>query len=1568
MSRFSLRPHSFTCGLPGIGRTQAHANKPLNTRQTHHKLATLDPLVAQKQVLSDSERRVPKAKILIERMSRVEASVPVPAAPRNSILKAFSRLGRGAAIMVGLKHRKPQPHVQLVRYANTRPDKNVPPTEGKAPATLHDLHPALVHTLEREEAHLDAWIDADHAAGLDAGLTADIDRVKQGVGLAARRATNLADQAHKLRQHRNKLEALLEIERKAIATATESLDAVQSQLSEATQELDLALLALEKKTDEQSATVSSLEQKLKSARIDGCDAAKMLFFRGSSLARELLERRVTYANEKIEKIQSELAVAQTSLLALQQHQQQLRHDLQSPPSCSSAEPTDSRRLDNQILDEQPHETNQLAQRVAQLERADAWQRAALQACHTRVSKFEQRLRDMEVQFAQTLHFSKINAAQLWEQDDKAADWTALKEDLQPVLKIKADARDEAKAEGEKARAALEAQKQALLLKLQLLDDMPGFRAGAGAEQMQEALLDWAKGLEQAISVFGVEALPASAVLTIGMQALSNATKEDPAKAAQALGELRVQSLHTMIPPPGDPADALANMPTLTESARATASLLASVPRGMQVLVHLLVPGAAAPSKEQLDATRIYLRADNVLRHMPPENTSPEDTSLRQWLANAKMAAQRALHARSTSEGLATATDDERAAFYGFHNGYESNAPDSAYDKANQHLQMLADWLHDAATSGSRRPWQSSAHNPLHALREGLQVGAATGLPTPASLAREELATTADHLAKYLLARRQQLPPGQVPSAAEVAMQAVAEYVQGSKTDLTTLELNAAALQSIEQRQHELLRDLEHDATRHGSVSTQAPPHPALDATWQILHTKTHTLPEAMSLLQQQLQEQLLLQAQLQQQEQEQLTQQPELQTSDTAYWSEQETEQHILFHAAVDTANRLLHDGDPAKVTSGQAFHDLFRDMLEKLEWRDKLRIGEQKVNGVNLSLLSAALAVTKLATGIGFKLIASAQHNEDRLIEFYMGRTGLYMQIGRQGTNQFQLGAGVTAGAAWKVLKKKLGVGISGAVDWRVKKEAGIEQGVQLRVPRRAKGQELELRVQFMEMFKHLLQLATPQPDGSPARRDWMRELLAHHPSLNIGLIENAPRQTLGTESNVSGSAMLRAGVVAGRPRRAGIAATVGVKSKQDTSNTRTTVAGHMTTIYRDSTAQAKSEVSARLTAGVQAYEKIQNEKIQNAPDRRKQQASLSTSLLDLGYAREIRAKGVTHFCTMFTFGDEIDPVRTDRASDFQSFSDFEREVRKDWNAWVNYGTPKLPAEIEQTMRYAVAEKQLENFLDQARVFAKDNKFATMYVDHALKAETAPMLDALRAQAKLWRLAGREDLAQRDERAFDDLMAKPALWEPAILVLREKTKLQVERGIDFLIKKQTNRVAESQRTVGQWVQYESVPHPEPGQKIEYTRTWTPDVPTKRKQLHAHTEAKLPTSESFGSITPQNLRTWREKNRTLKTAGKDKFESLALANAGKADSPEIATPEMSLADWLRADPIENSAKQGFAKADSRRITGEETDEEEIYEDTRTSLSSKYYSSEEEPEDQMNASKSAARLALGRAGN
>jgi hypothetical protein len=275
------------------------------------------------------------------------------------------------------------------------------------------------------------------------------------------------------------------------------------------------------------------------------------------------------------------------------------------------------------------------------------------------------------------------------------------------------------------------------------------------------------------------------------------------------------------------------------------------------------------------------------------------------------------------------------------------------------------------------------------------------------------------------------------------------------------------------------------------------------------------------------------------------------------------------------------------------------------------------------------------------------------------------------------------------------------------------------------------------------------------------------------------------------------------------------------------------MTTLYRDSTAQVRVEVQGRATAGVQAHEWAEAH-----ADRTRQIASLGLAGADLGYAAEIFADGATSFCTLFTRDRKIDPVRTDRALDFQDFAAFERHVRARWPTWVQYGTAKLPADMSPGMRYAIAEKQLEHQLQQGREFARHNRFATAYADLALKASAAPVLDGLRSLAGLHRAAGQEALALEADRQFDDLVAQDPLWEPTILMLREKPKLQQERGVDFFLKYQHNRIAESMRTVGQWPLYEPVPRRAP--QGMPPRTWPTGHDETARPSHPFTPVRAP--------------------------------------------------------------------------------------------------------------------------------
>ncbi|MCF6023248.1 hypothetical protein L2207_22485, partial [Xanthomonas perforans] len=80
-------------------------------------------------------------------------------------------------------------------------------------------------------------------------------------------------------------------------------------------------------------------------------------------------------------------------------------------------------------------------------------------------------------------------------------------------------------------------------------------------------------------------------------------------------------------------------------------------------------------------------------------------------------------------------------------------------------------------------------------------------------------------------------------------------------------------------------------------------------------------------------------------------------------------------------------------------------------------------------------------------RLSAGGQISSDRSVEIYMGRTGLSLQIGQQKARQFQASTGINAGVLLPGTERAP-VGITGAADWRIKKESGVEHGVQIRVP----------------------------------------------------------------------------------------------------------------------------------------------------------------------------------------------------------------------------------------------------------------------------------------------------------------------------------------------------------------------------------------------------------------------------------------------------------------------------------------------------------------------------------------
>ncbi|MEB1392600.1 XopZ family type III secretion system effector [Xanthomonas campestris pv. campestris] len=1388
MPRIPLRPSVIAACLPGMAETISHPSKPSAKRQTHNKLATPDPRAFEAELIQAQEDPLGWSETLREQVRQTSVVEPgLKAAPKRK--HALLRPCRKAAERLGLSSGAPEPHARLLRYSSLQceRDRLADPSDRSANVALaphaapllsnatQDLNGALIARLEQSNHDLAAGISRRRQAELKYAHAQTLHAAREQLALRARRAANLSDSINVLTRERAELlqqlhgcnvrtdavsAAIHDLESNIVSAraALNALPGVRQSRAVVARTAPSAANAHQGEDPSHLQRVCTrLEHAVQDARARGDVLAKTVFFgRGSAQAAQA-EQALADTNAEIDQLRSAYA--------------QARDALRSDPASSSANRPASRTLASELVAEQDREIEALRTRLGYDEKMLTLQGTHAERCRRNTRRLQARLAQVDAKLEQARHSSRINTEELWQQEQTVSVLEAADGDMQRGVEHAA-----AQLPADEARPV--ASDIVADTMQTLLDVLPGFREETLDPVSRQVLRVWADGLHARSAAFGTEALQPVDALRIALQALSIASGGDATAAANALQRLSVVRMRELIPPPqvSIAAEAVPPMETVT----ACVGLLASVPRGMQVLSHMLREEPTPASREWLEAAQVHLRASHRLAL-----TQDAEQAERTWLGDAQMGARHAVHGASPLQGLQSATDAQRGAFHAFRNGYETTRTGSPYARVNACLQMFAQW----AVAGSRRRGNSDL-NPFNALALGMKVGASEALPTAVRRANDAFREAAGHLTSWLVARRQiQLAGGRMPSQDELAMQALSEYAHWlpHEQNATDLTFTAKVLGTIELRAQELQRSVAASASESDDLQPAAC-HPAIASAWVALRAGRMRLPETLRLIQRGLLDHA--------------GQPTDMPIGAAPLDEELASVARNHFHQAVGHASRFLHEGDTSRVRSPRALFECLRNLMERLEWRDKLRITEQRVIGLNTTPLSAALAI--IPSGLGLKLSAGGQTSSDRSVEIYMGRTGLSLQIGRQKARQFNASTGISAGVLLPGTERAP-VGITGAAEWRMKKESSIEHGVQIRVPRRGKGQELEQRAQFLAMFEHLLQLAEQSGGdaGQLTERDFLGELLAHHPSITVGLIGHAERNASATESSLSVAAGVRVGNMDGKPRRATLGASLGLKARRETSRSQTPIEGYMTMVLKDSSAQSRVELAGRASASVVAQQWT-HPSIGNAPPT--PVARLSMATLDLGYSRELHSAGSNTFSTLWMFNNEIDPVRTDRGFEFFDFASFEREVKRNWQLWTHYGISKLQGKVDDQRVYMVAERQLQDFVDRVRLHMQDNKFASMIVDWVLQAEAAPRLDALRAQAQLLRVAGCEAQAVEADRAFDDLISHPGIWEPTILILREKGKRQRERGIDFFVKRQTNQAAEAMRTVGQWIPYEPVP------------------------------------------------------------------------------------------------------------------------------------------------------------------
>lgn len=272
---------------------------------------------------------------------------------------------------------------------------------------------------------------------------------------------------------------------------------------------------------------------------------------------------------------------------------QARDALQSDQASSSANRPAPRTLGSHLAAERNREIEALRTRLGRDENMLTLQRTHAERCQRNARRLQERLAQVDAKLQQARHSSRINTEELWQYEQTVSALEAANGDMQRVV--------EHAAAHPPADEALPVAADIVADTMEaLLEALPGFREQTIDPVNRQVLRAWADGLHGRSAAFGSDALQPVDALRIALQALAIASDGDATAAASTLQRLGVVQLRELIPPPqvSIAAEAVPTMETVT----ACVGLLASVPRGMQVLSHMLRE-EPTPSREWLRRRR-----------------------------------------------------------------------------------------------------------------------------------------------------------------------------------------------------------------------------------------------------------------------------------------------------------------------------------------------------------------------------------------------------------------------------------------------------------------------------------------------------------------------------------------------------------------------------------------------------------------------------------------------------------------------------------------------------------------------------------------------------------------------------------------------------------------------------------------------------------------------------------------------------------------------------------------------------------------------------------------------------
>jgi hypothetical protein len=904
------------------------------------------------------------------------------------------------------------------------------------------------------------------------------------------------------------------------------------------------------------------------------------------------------------------------------------------------------------------------------------------------------------------------------------------------------AKDSATAIQKHFDSALQEAQQALLEAM--LRRPPGF-AAAEAATLAPSLQRLAERLPDRPAK---EAIPKVALLETISRGLAQVTGGDAGRARHALEALLRHPATAWIPGPGRTAAGTGEPAPAVHDVESLFRLMSKVGRGTEALMLAARPGAspADGAADPLDV-RAYWRAGQAIQ----DDASPQ---VQAWLRGAQQAACAALHPQADR----AATHLQVAALRAVRQGFLSNAPGSAYDRANQRLRKTVNEWVDRSSERTKMqrllPIRTKTPFSRTAVKANAEAAPAFGVVTAAALVDRATRSAAtrllDAVGQGRAASRANgcLAPDELFITEALARFALKEADRPSATrrlgwrDARALQAQLRAV--IRQQLDELPPGL-------GRQLREAKPR-LKDAMRREIRRSSlivRLLDDAARRL------------------------------AGTAMPGAADGTVRGLCHGALRDL-QPAHEGLDLAVTGKlRGKEDLVR-LIEPQIMSTQLRTRSAFQAGGSLGLATPNINGTLSALGLPSLLSVrgDSYSRREAFMEIYHPMQGLQLTTGVRRGEVAE--GGLAVGPTWRTPGGLINA--RATLGGRIGAASSDVEGVVLRI-RREPGRLPQMRENLAKAFKDLVFWDDLLDDQGARYPDPLAALLARNPKLIVADMQ-ASTETLTGELGVAAAATVGTPGNIGRPIAVGPQASLAARLEQAGQSYVDGTGEVRVTNERGKVAQQRLVFSAGLAAPVGDPHGLAIDGggfARQAGDAGGVQLAGLRLPFALGVTRDLAQN---HEKVSMTHLDFTGTMDSDHDRYYDSPGPLLSEIDANREVWIQRFIemkPRPPGHAEEAEQFRnEANEALDQFRADALALHADSRFGIYNIHYTMRPDAAPQFETLRALEDLARESGDEARLQMLKGERDLLLMDPGTWRASTLNIFERGRSSKSNGISF--------------------------------------------------------------------------------------------------------------------------------------------------------------------------------------------